>query len=1619
MINIKKIIDEEQTMQVTDYKFKKTTKTEKKINSAFQVHIKSVRKKRPSELFLRFLSNTIYRSAKSRKKDNSYFYSLDGKLNSSKIQVDFQNYLTRYIRLKRQQLRYKRVTPIIMNSPLTKFKKQKVKYTSNLLTNQFLMTPTFLFKYSDQKNKLRKQELAAQKIARKIFQYKKYLKTLKKKNKKNKNNSKNVEPVKKKKVRRLKSVSNYYGPNKIRENFVKKTIKALVYYKSLKNKFCYSLINLKAKDQQVIKYLQLPIFDRYRQYQQFFKFKFKTPYQKGQHQKGKYQKKQLKKYKEVNAQRISDSKKKKNGSRYRKKLQKLRLSLFRKAIGNKRTKVMRQLAKNFIISLKVIIKKQKAIQIKLQTKLKNVITRVVRVSLEKESRQFEEEIKEQVEGVNEIKKLSIIQKTISIAAKRQEKQLKTKMRLAIQKSAVIFPKYSLKDNAAYYIVDRYMGKWLKKEKIKKQAKRDFFERKGYFIKGYFSKGYYVPGQLKKGLYVKGHYVKGHYVRGYYTKDREKAIAKFVKKKEKALLRKKARKRKGYIVRLWKSNIRKAKIAKKNREIVCLIYKKRRLKVTRKRALREYKRILNVFSKVNSRGRFFQRRCTLKKRLRFKKLVKKVIRTIIESRQKKAISQILNLITTTKSPQAVRSLSIPKTEIFKLKQSLLVKRVTRTGTKLFRNIKKRVVQLLGVKLKVSRARQQKANGSQKKRRNSKNQNRIQVTSNSLNSYLTDSLTTINWLRFLKAKQTVVYNQLRRVTNITKQRKLKQLSRVIKGSTLKVSSLLIKDASLSRKHRQNFKQRLKEFKQETITGVLHRQRKSLLVIMVLRAKKRNEFRFVTKIRNTKLKAVVAEAQQALSIRSTSEDLVKKVTEINELLDVGVSEEVFLQNFVNKEKKKELSDDFQPELFDYYTGKNYLMDNGTLVPVSLTTKVNQTQVPKVETVKKKKGLNYLGSLGKNLNNKWRNYLVTKEKVRTTFLRTGGRIKGLKLPFASQRTEQSTEKGTKHSIYKEKVPYRGKSQYKGKLQDKGNFQFRGKPQFIKKKKKKRRLRGSLSRRLKLRKLGKVPYFIRPRIIEQKGLKEYMKQCNNRRLLQPKLSQNSRVIKKKNIGKVKAQRLLEGLVSKYFQKKTPANLNLWIHPKNLRELQKRNVKRYYPRTVMNFLKDYIKIFYETAVTVSEVRTRRQEHVILQDYLLNMGSTLKVKVLESLEKSEKQVVSGKRKKKRLLQGLLSWKPRKSGSIWKIKKRRRVVLEQIRAIYSKGVRYRYKYKNLKINIRRSKRVSRRILKAHRKAKREGTKIKKHLIISSYYYYLKKLRYDRIVLDKLNYEKRDLNVTIEGKRKLSKFLLFLIMRLYIKKTIYKRTNMRLGIRRVKQLRKKKKIAKKIKMLGRRLRNFTVGVASNSKKYIGTVKKTILIKVLIKILRSLLQAGTAAKHGRRKIKEIIKIFLYPVLINKRQIQKVRLRKKNKIYLVMAHLFLYNIKQLVKSANYSINFFGIIGSSITADYVLRRLRERLVACKGSGFWFITKIMRKLMNSKHVVGFKLKYSGRLTGNSMAQQQIMKRGIIGNSNMNVYIDYAQDNIVRKHGKCGLKLWIIRNLLTYMPYKYVYTYNFKK
>nr|YP_492621.2 ribosomal protein S3 [Dictyostelium citrinum]ACD12717.1 ribosomal protein S3 [Dictyostelium citrinum] len=813
------------------------------------------------------------------------------------------------------------------------------------------------------------------------------------------------------------------------------------------------------------------------------------------------------------------------------------------------------------------------------------------------------------------------------------------------------------------------------------------------------------------------------------------------------------------------------------------------------------------------------------------------------------------------------------------------------------------------------------------------------------------------------------------------------------------------------------------------------------------------------NKRKKNKVVSYNHDKSRRKRTLNLDEKVTNFQKtqwqklFLKRSVSKNAYLQILANFDfgNQQTIIPDLLVELQNQIAKENETNDSNNISDIDSDTIITTSNLRSKNLKHVVNGVNEVNYKYSKLHQQWRNILLLKKRLRKggitkkkkaliqkllengNITKKGSIYKRLKkvckvinvtnnLNIIRKPQVKKVRKTRLHKDVKER-----KVEQKGRFKKKRFIKIRAKSENPKwRKKKRKRSKGRRAKILKFRKIIKVPYFIRPRIINQRGLRKYMQKCNARRLFKVKLPKQQLRIKKKQLSKVKKAQIVLKLLNKYFKNEEKVQIVNWLQNQKISQLKN---KRYVTQKVKNFLKEYIKACYVTELNIKTLSSRQKENKLVKAYITTEldNNTLKGDLLEVYGQVKKQPNSFQtqikkvRKRIRTVKRKQNWKPRKIRSIWKLKKSRRKVLERIRSIYSKGVKSRFKYKKRKLSLKRSKKISRKIIKAHRRAKKAGVKINKHLIIASYYYYFKKLRYDRIVLDKLNYKQRHLSISNQSKSKLSKFLLYLLMRVYLKKSLYKRTNIRKGLRRLKQTSTKNQLAVRLKILGKHLKRFTKGITSQSKKYIGAVKKTILIKVLIKVLRSLLQTQIRTKKDakrRRKIKEIIKIFLYPLLINKRQIQKVRLRKKNKIYLLMAQIFLYNVKQLVTSVNYSINFFGITGSSITAEYVLRRLRERLMTCHKHGGWFLTSIQKKLMRSKHVVGFKLKFSGRITGNSMAQKNIIKKGIIGNSNMNVYIDFAQDNIVRKHGKCGLKLWIVRNLLTYMPYKYVYTYNFK-
>jgi len=101
--------------------------------------------------------------------------------------------------------------------------------------------------------------------------------------------------------------------------------------------------------------------------------------------------------------------------------------------------------------------------------------------------------------------------------------------------------------------------------------------------------------------------------------------------------------------------------------------------------------------------------------------------------------------------------------------------------------------------------------------------------------------------------------------------------------------------------------------------------------------------------------------------------------------------------------------------------------------------------------------------------------------------------------------------------------------------------------------------------------------------------------------------------------------------------------------------------------------------------------------------------------------------------------------------------------------------------------------------------------------------------------------------------------------------------------------------------------------------------------------------------------------------MRKKNKVYLIISQLFMNNLKQLIQNKNYTVNCYGIIGSNMTAAFLLRRIQQRLETSQKGGFWILRTITNIIMSNKNILGFKLQVVGRLTGNTRAQTKVIKK----------------------------------------------------
>lgn len=1740
MVKIKTIINKKERMikdedRHIDYKFNKRKGKPKTINYAFTIRLDSVRKKKrkSSELFVRYGCRTLYKSITKRKFDKN-FYQIVGSMNLLNLQNEMQRYLTSCIQLKRHQLRAK--TEIKLVGDISPYKQQKVTQKIDLLTNEYVLTKKILFyealKYKEYRILIKNYKERTKAKSRKPqtkkskFKYNAFKKSI-------------LHRFLRKRIRILQRQllllryraqqfpTSYIGPNYRRRLLLKHTKHVITHYKKiteniklLKKNYKFSPINKKVvpsseilKDRQIQEYtasIRRKMIYKNRSFNKYKNNKYNNRNPKANSYKNKYQNNQTVTFN--NKKNFTKKKSVKIGKVNRKKvrlitrkgkkntLKELQVELYNQAVSRNRTVEMRELTALFITKLNELIQKQKKIKEKLNTKIQTIIKKTI-VPQEDITK-----IKEKLDSISEIKTLSQVQQTINIAAMRQLKQLQTKVRLSVQPAKIAFAKYSLKKNAPLKLITAFMQKWLNR----KEKRNQFYTPKGRYIKAKKYKSY-IDGffSQRMGVFVKGRFRiisrKGHY-KQFSSIDPNLSY--------------------------WATKY--SQIKKQGKKAVSNVNS---LKCTKYNASRLILKGFYDLRFVNTRSYFLKKghKSNDVKSRSLKKNKTKLIKKILRNRKNQTLNQLLTTVNRTSERVQHISKQAHVTELFtrKLYNSKRIKPAFSN-----KRLKYTVAQFLLLQLTSSKSQNYltkvlaalKPKFKRKLKVKKKNP-RIQVTSTKIHEFLNNARQYITWIKGFKNKQSNLFQKILVGGKKRQQLNFQQLYRIYSKSLLRISSLILKESRTNVK--EQFKRSLKNFRKQTGTGMVFRVRNKLTLAMVLRAQKRRELqlssqnknlkpivttlqssvnsmvdlspqlpsnKWVTLVNNSKTQAeflsseyqnfkkqttssnikklytkvclkirkksqktlqsvlrkrspkpIVTKTRKKRKSKKTSKTQVKKQvsynirrskrerlfqkssTQATVFKKLSVSNTAYLQYLANYNfgERQQLAPELLNELRNQLPEKNASINSEESNLLSNDYKISSQKNSKnIIRLTATNEYNYKYS---KFNNKWCKLLLIKKQLKSkeetyrtkallyNLLRT--KTVGEKVEKCVSKIKKVIQKKTEPVVNIKKVIINKQKIVNNQRYNKNGQKFK----FKKHRKKKRKGRGA--NLINLKALSTVPYFIRPRIISKKEYKISMKRWNMRRIIKAKVLNQKQRLKKKVLSKSKKAQIINILLKKYFKSEERAQILFWLKTQTVSKLHN---KLYFPKKVIKFLKEYLKACYAFGIKKEAKISRIRELAViealierkgiaeqpselkyLEEYLQNLTTRLPAKYVTAHARNYRRTSRTVIKKKQKI------KPRNIRK-YKIKKSSRKVLEKIRSIYSIGVRKRFKYRKTPLSLKRSTKISRKILQKHRKAKKQGLKIEKPLILVSYYYYFKKLRYDRIVLDKLNYKDRELRMSMNGKSKLSKFLLYLLMRVYLKKSIYKRTDIRAGLLRIKKAQQTKKLALKLKLLERDLVDDIKGITSKSKKYIGVVKKTILIKVLIKVLRSLLKANILTKKEakrRRKIKELIKIFLYPLLITKRQIQKVRLRKKNKIYLLMAQIFLYNIKQLVVSVNYSINFFGIIGSSITAEYVVRRLKERLELTKRNGSALLLKVMAKLMRSQHVVGCKVKYSGRLTGNSMAQQKVESRGLIGNSNMNVYIDYAQDNLVRKHGKCGLKLWIVRNLLTYMPYKYVYTYNF--
>ncbi len=74
-----------------------------------------------------------------------------------------------------------------------------------------------------------------------------------------------------------------------------------------------------------------------------------------------------------------------------------------------------------------------------------------------------------------------------------------------------------------------------------------------------------------------------------------------------------------------------------------------------------------------------------------------------------------------------------------------------------------------------------------------------------------------------------------------------------------------------------------------------------------------------------------------------------------------------------------------------------------------------------------------------------------------------------------------------------------------------------------------------------------------------------------------------------------------------------------------------------------------------------------------------------------------------------------------------------------------------------------------------------------------------------------------------------------------------------------------------------------------------------------------------------------------------------------------------------------------------------------LTKPVVKLLNTiPGLVGYKIRYAGRFNRNPRGRKQVFRGGSLSLSKVDTKVDYNENHVILKFGKCGLKVWLNTN-----------------